>query len=200
MTPPLPVVLSLVAVAVRSVDFRGAIVADLPRGRIETRDRRRLVALPADWFITLLERASGDAVTALGAQLGQILEPDVRAVLDGETEPTPDDVAYALSAAMATRGLGTVSIERWGDALVLVWHDPPGKGPNWNEMAAEITASLVARITGLEVACAPIWDGTGDLRLLLSSRAVCEMARERARQGETLPQILMHLESTAEGA
>lgn len=186
--------------AARPVDFRGAIVADLPRGRIETRDRRRLVALPADWLATLLQHAPATASDALGAALGDTLEPDARAALADSEEPTPDEVAYALSAALALRGLGTLHIERWGDALALVWHDGPGADAAWDALAAATVATLVSRLTGLAVACAPVGREGSALRLLLGSAAVCALARACVEQGEGLPQILARLERGGEGA
>jgi uncharacterized membrane protein len=192
--------LSFSLVAVRAEDFRGAIVADLPRGRIETRDHTRLVALPADWFATLVEHTPAGSAGALGATLGSALEADARAALASEQEPSPDEVAYALSAALALRGLGTLRVECWGDALALVWRDMPGGGEAWEELGAAALGALVGRLTGLEVACAPVGREGNELRVLLGSRAVCDMARERAKQGEAFPQILARLERRAEGA
>jgi hypothetical protein len=187
-------------VAVHTVDLRGAIVADLPRGRIEARDRRRLVALPAGWLDLLVAHAPQDALEDLGRALGDELEPDARAVLDESDEPSADDVAYAVTVALATRGLGVAYFERWGDALSLVWRDAPGRGEAWSELAAAAAAALLGRLTGLDVAGAPVAVDETEVRVLLASRAVCDDARRLAHAGHPMSQIVARLARAPEGA
>jgi hypothetical protein len=186
-------------VAIRQVDLRGALVADLPRGRIEGRDQRRLVAVPADWLEQLVTHARGAADT-VGTALGAALEADARAILEGAQEASPEDVAYALSVALATRGMGTVEFEQWGDALTLIWREPPGSGDALGEMFATTAARLVEAVSGQPISGAAVGREGSSLRVLLASREVCDLARERIRRGEAFGEVLAHLERRAEGA
>lgn len=171
------------------------LVADLPRGRIESRHKQRLVAVPAEWLVTLVGRAALRAAdrVELGVSLAALVEADARRVLD-EDEAAPEDIAYALSMALASRGLGTVEFERWGDALTLLWHELPEETETWEDLASSAAAALVRSLTGLSVEGAPVGWSHGSLRVLLASREVCALARESARAGEALPAFLARLE------
>lgn len=185
----------------RAVEVRGSLVADLPRGRIESRDKQRLVAMPAEWIVALVKRANlGPADRAeLGALLASALVADVKRVLD-EDESSPEDMAYALSMALATRGLGTVEFERWGDALTLLWHDLPEEGNEaWGDIGAAAGAAVVRSLTGLAVEGAPVGWSHGSLRVLLASKAVCAIAREKTKAGESLLAVLGTLEAPSKG-
>ena len=186
-------------VPIRQVDLSGALVADLPRGRLEGRDNQRLVAGPADWLEQLVGHASSAAET-VGAALGRALRNDASAVLEGGKNASPEDVAYALSVALAMRGMGTVEFEQWGDALTLIWRDPPGSGDALAELFAATAADLVRGVTGLDVAGAAVGRDGSSVRILLASSEACAMARDRARRGEAFGEVLAHLERRAEGA
>lgn len=168
-------------------------MADLPRGRIETRDQKRLVAIPAEWLEQLVGHARAAADT-MGVALGESLDSDVHAVLDAWSEASPEDVAYALSAALASRGLGTVEFEHWGDVLSLVWRDPPGSGDAIAELFAATAARLVRGLTGIELSGAAVGREGTSLRVLLASSDVCDDARERVRRGDSFAEIVAHLE------
>ncbi|MEI8254909.1 MAG: hypothetical protein WCJ30_04475 [Deltaproteobacteria bacterium] len=179
--------------ATRPVDLGGALVADLPRGRIENRDQQRLVAVPAEWLEQLVGHARAAADT-VGAALGESLEAEARAVLDPASDLSPEDVAYALSVALASRGLGTVEFEQWGEALTLVWRDPPGSGDALADMFAAMAARLVGGVSGVEVAGAAVGrDGTS-IRVLLAASEACDLARERMRHGDSFGEIVARLE------
>jgi hypothetical protein len=93
-----------------------------------------------------------------------------------------------------------VEFERWGDALVLLWRDPPMDGPAWAELAASTSAMLLGRLTGLDVSATPLGDDGGTLRMLLGSRAACAMARERVAAGDGLSAIVARLERGEDAA
>jgi hypothetical protein len=175
------------------------LVADLPRGRIEGRDQRRLVAVPADWLEQVVGHARGAAET-VGAALGESLESEARAVLDPMTEATPEDVAFALSVSLAARGMGTVHFEQWGDALAVVWSDPPGSGDALGDLFAATAAKLVSAVCGVDVSGVPVGREAGSIRVLLASSDVCAFARERVQRGEAFGEVLAHLERRSEGA
>jgi hypothetical protein len=137
-------------------------------------------------------------VAALGSALATQLEPDARAALAGEQDPSPEDLAYALSAAFAARGLGLAAFEQWGDAVALVWRDPPVSSTVFGDIAASAAATLVSKLTGLNVSGAVIGSENGELRVLLASQAVCDHARSRVKAGDAFATILARLERGTE--
>jgi hypothetical protein len=176
-------------VPARTVDLRGAFVVDLPRGRLEGR-QRRVLAVPCDAFDALLARVPADGIAAVAAAFAQALESEARGLLEGTNDASPEDVAYALSAALALRGLGTVRFEQWGHALVLVWRDPPSQSEPFQQFAASIASRSVSALGGAPVEAALISARPDELRFLLASRAVCEHARGRTRAGASWADIV----------
>ncbi len=185
------------AVAIRPLDLSNVLVADLPRGRLgSARSDTRLVALPADLLDALVEqhasapgRGAGDLVGALAPAL----VTDARVVLGEAVDPSPDDVAYAVSVAFATRGFGLAAFERWGDALVFVWRDPPCRGGAFRDLAASLAARVVGELTGIDIHGAVVTAGDDALRVLLASAETCALARDLGRQGQGLGAVLDQL-------
>jgi hypothetical protein len=184
-------------VPARPVDLRGAFVVDLPRGRLEGA-QKRVVALGAEAFDTLLARVPIEALTWFGAQLAEAVVTDAKALLDGD-EASPEDVAYAFSAALGLRGLGLVRFEQWGHALVLVWRDAPAHSEAFRDVAASVASRVISTLGGSPVEAALVDTRDEELRFLLGTRAVCEHARGRVRAGATWGEVVASL-GTSEGA
>jgi hypothetical protein len=178
------------AVVTRTIDLSHALVADLSRGRLEsTRPPVRLVALPASWLGELLDQVP-EAGTRLARTWAAPLAQDARVVL-GEDEPSPEAMAYALSCALAVRGLGTVQLERWGDALVLRWMDPPCHGPVFAALGADLLARVVGELMDVPTHGASLGSAEESfLRVLLGSASACALARELGARGASLPAVL----------
>lgn len=175
-------------------------VVDLPRGRIElqTPTRARAVALPAAWLGAVFEQLSGSA-DGLADSLADALSRDALEMLDDARDPSAEEVAYCLSVAFATRGFGTARFERWGDALVLVWAEPPAHGATFHGFAARLAARVVSDVTGLETSAAVVESREGALVILLADETACARAREVASDGAGLRVVLGHLTAEAEG-
>lgn len=129
-------------------DWTSALVADLPRGRLTltTSQEARVVALPGS-VLGALVAVGGAAMESAADALGDALAGDVKAFLGGVDDPGPEASAHALSWALGLRGLGTGSFERWGDALLLVLHDPPAGGLGL--LVARSAARAVSMATGV---------------------------------------------------
>lgn len=128
-------------------DLSGAFEADLSAGRLTLRvgAEARVLAVPASVFATLL---TGDAARLAGEQVGAAVGADVKALLGADEDPTPETVGFALSAALALRGLGTLRLERWGDALLAVLEGVAHEGPAFASFLATVVGAAVAAVTG----------------------------------------------------
>lgn len=166
----------------RTPDLTNILVADLPRGRVESADSTRLLALPAAWISDLISRAP-DVAVELAPRLAQDLARDAQSHLGGLTEPSPEDSAHALSLAFAARGLGLCHFERYGDALTLIWTAPPSTSAGFARFAAALSARALSILTELDVHGAVLSAGADEVRVFLGSRGACEFAAELAAAG-----------------
>lgn len=183
--------------AVRSVDLRGALVADLSKGSLRSREDQALLAIPVDALGAVLGEGGPGAVRALATAIGAALEAPAREALGTLDDASAADVAYAINAALARFGLGRVAFEQWGDALVARWDSAPAsKGP-----LAEVCASALARclsaLTDTQTSAVVI-ESDAALRVLLAHESVCEHVRSKhASGGAKLTDVLAGLVAEA---
>ena len=166
---------------VRPVDLRGAIVADLAKGSLRTRDNHPLLALPVEGLSLALTEGGPAATRALGDALGAALEGPAREALGqaGLDGASPEDFAYAINAALARFGLGRVAFEQWGDALVARWSEAPAvKGP-LADLCAFALARCLKAIAAMDVSAAVVHGDHGTLRVLVAHESVCAHARSK---------------------
>lgn len=169
--------------ALRTVDLTDALVADLPRGRVESpRAAARLLALPSSWVSELIER-SPDAALALSDELAAALTLDATRHLDGLTDPSPEDAAHALSLAFAVRGLGLCRFDRFGDALMLTWTDPPAHGPHFVRFAVALSTRALSRLTDVSLHGAAIAVSPQEIRVFLGAAEACALVDQLAATG-----------------
>lgn len=168
-----------------------SLVLDLPRGRIDAGAARpeRLLALPAAWVGDLLE-CLPDGLDAFADRLVAPIVADALEALDDVPGSLPEDIAWALSLAFARRGLGLVSFERRGDALLLVWRSPPADGPGFQELAARLASRAVADLLELRVRGVILPDDSSSLRVLLTSPETCQEVRSLLIEGASSEAIL----------
>lgn len=169
--------------SVRPVDLRGALVADLAKGSLRSRDERPLLAVPIEGLSLALSEGGPAATRALGGALGAALEGPAREVLgDAVESANPEDFVYAINAALARFGLGRVAFEQWGDALVALWSNAPAnKGP-----LADLSAFALARclklLIGMDASAAVLTaeePSPSALRVLIAHESVCAHARSK---------------------
>lgn len=174
-------------------ELNPSLVVDFPHGRIESRaaTTERLVALPTSWFARVFELDA--PFDALADALAEPVAKEALDHLDGAPDPTPDEVATALSIALASRGLGLASFERWGDVLCVVWRDPPATSKGFEAFAERVLARVVGDVVGAETEGVVIDRGGARLTVLLGSEATCAHVRDLVAKGVGLPGLADHL-------
>ncbi|MEZ4299179.1 MAG: hypothetical protein R3B70_29790 [Polyangiaceae bacterium] len=184
---------------------------DLANGLVHLAGAQARVLVPAEALAALCGAAGSEAVGAFGAALGQAMGQRVGARLSaasgdasesgaGARAASVETVVDHLGAELSLAGLGSLSIERWGHALVVVVdHCPLGAGGDVLLEAAvgEAVAATAARPVHAVFLAR---DGVR-ARLLLTSGPVAERVREWLRGGATWGEALTRLHATpAQGA
>jgi hypothetical protein len=184
------------AMGLRSNLSSPTLVIDLPRGRLEAAPRsgqegaaERLVAMPSAWFGDLIE-CLPDGVESFADRLVTPLLDEVTASLDDAQTATPEELAWSLSRAFGARGLGLISFERWGEALVLVWRTPPGSGQNFQDFGARLVSRLLGDLLGVRTRGVTLDANAQVLRILLASPETCQDVRALVFQGRPTTEVL----------
>ncbi len=151
--------------------------------------------VPAEWLGVLLDLDVA-GLDPLADALAERMVADARSVLAGASDPTPEEAAFALSFASAARGFGLVRFERMGDALLLVWTDPPAKTPGLRALLARVAARAVGALVGASpegVALA----SEAEVSVLLVHPEAAALAKTLARTGSGLGAIVDQFTSGA---
>ncbi len=167
---------------------------DLPHGRIDSGGlgAERVVALPATWFGEALEGLS-DGRDAFADRLVGAVVREAAASLEDPAACTPDEVAWALSIALARRGLGLAAFERRGDALLFVWRSAPVKSAAFRGFAARLASKAVGELLGLTVRGVALGDDASDLHIALLSPDEAAALSERVGAGASVDAALDQL-------
>ena len=136
---------------VPSFDPTDAVRFDLPRGSVHTRgDDERVVLVPAAALSAVVASAasvSPEAVDALGRALGSALGRRA-AIRTGHVEgASPEAFVTQLAGEAAIAGVGVLSVERWGRAMVVVIEGSPLA----SALLAPIVTSAIEAASGRRV-------------------------------------------------
>ena len=180
-----------------SVDLTHAVRFDLPRGSVHGAGEERGVLLPASVFAELFLAAGPEVAVSIAFQMGQSMGKRVAQRLggrDGVWEATLEGVVTALAAEISLAGLGALSLERWGKAMLFVIHNGP-------VIEAKFFAALfegaVASSTGSPAKCAVVASDPGGMRILVASATGIDRVRGWISQGTTWGEALARLQGDA---
>lgn len=120
--------------------------------------------VPADALAALLGAASAEAAAAFGRSLGEAMGRRVAgrlAASDGVRAAPVEVVVEHLGGELALAGLGSLALERWGRALVLVIDQSP-LGARGDALLAAALGAAIAAAAGRSVRVVPL--GREDVR------------------------------------
>ena len=183
-----------------------AVTFDLASGLVHIEGAPSRVLVPADALRALCDAAGGDAAAAFGAALGTPMGRRVASrftegaagIGDSVRKASIEAVVDHLGGEMAIAGLGSLTIERWGYALVLVVDHSPLEGAGDRLLEAVLAGALEAS-TGQRVRTLSLGrDGTR-ARFLAAGSAAVEKARAWIEQGISWGEALarLHKDPTA---
>ncbi len=177
---------------------RGEVHLDLPSGE----DHAGSLVVPGDALAALAQAAGVAAAVDFGRALGRRLGARVSMKLDAQVrEATIDAVAAALAGELAMAGLGTLVVERWGRALVLVLEGGSlGQGAAADALRAAALEGVLSRATGREVQAAALARDGLRLRVLVASAATLGRARAWLDEGVSWGDVIARLHGASRAA
>lgn len=166
---------------------------DLPRGRVEMSNGGGQVLLPANVLLSLFREMDAEVKRDLGAQVGTELGQRVARHLGADFGSATDaEVVDVLGGEFALRGLGALSLERWGRALIVaVGHSPLGK--EGQDFLGAILEGALRRCFGREV-CLVGWGSELDVTRYavvnpVAARAMKRLVADGAGFGDVMSRL-----------
>jgi hypothetical protein len=167
-------------------DPNGAVRFDLKSGTAADAKGARVVLVPS----AALEALDAATLERLGAEIGRACGARVAARLGGDAGvrgAALETVVSHLAGELAVAGIGALSIERWGRAMVGVVANPSVAS---DAFLAGVLAAAIGAASGREIASAPLGRDRGITRFYLGSRAGADKARALAAQGRPYVEIV----------
>ena len=178
-----------------------AITFDLASGLVHLEGAPSRLLVPADALAALCGAAGGEATSAFGRSLGAPMGRRVARRFEGEGESSSGEgvrqasveaIVDHLGGEIALAGLGALSLERWGHALVIVVDSSPLEGAGDRLIEAVIEGALEAA-TGRAVRSLLIARDGARARFLVAGSAGVEKAKALLAQGVSWGEALTRL-------
>ena len=170
-------------------DPHGAVRFDLKSGATSDPRGARLVLLPAA-ALEALERTTPGALAFLASELGKGCGARVAANLGGDAAVRSCDletVVTHLAGELAIAGLGAISVERWGKALVFVVANPSVASDGF--VSGALAGALLAA-TGREVSVGALGKDGATSRYFVGTPATITKIRGLVSQGKSWSDVL----------
>ncbi len=182
--------------AVAQFDPRGAVTFDVQRGAVNAAPEERVLLVGGDALDEACARLGADGTRALGLAMGRAAGARIASSLGGVgkvREASLDVVVTYLAGELSVRGVGLVTIERWGRAMVVAVENPACRNA---ELLAAIIEGAFGESTGRELGTATV--GVGNpVRVLLASPASASRARALHEAGNDFASVLTKLQEGA---
>ncbi|HKQ67915.1 MAG TPA: hypothetical protein VJT73_01185 [Polyangiaceae bacterium] len=183
-------------------DVSKAVTFDLSRGQIQKDDQSR-VLVPASALVALCQGAGSDATAAFATAIGESMGLAIAARFEGagsDVKNAPlDAIVEHLAGELAVTGFGTLSIERWGQALVVVV-DGGLSSVEGDRLLAPLLAAAVARSAHVEARCVALGRDGARARFLVTGQRGADKAREWLGSGVGWGEVLVRLHAPAGNA
>jgi hypothetical protein len=182
-----------------AVDPAVALCVDLSAGHLQRQGLGRVLALPLRLLHRLLtiepERGQG-----WGTEWGELIGAAVWPQLGGATEaPSVQGVTDVLAAEFALAGLGQLTLEQWGRALVVVV-----RGSELGEQQAPFLSGVLQgalrRGFARPVCVVTLESTVSAVRLLVCGAAAAEQVRRGIGAGLPWHELLVRLHQVGEAA
>ena len=143
---------------------------DLGRGRVNVDGSQARLVLPLDAVRQLCDSAGPEALRDFGRNLGHEIGRRVGNRLPSIRSATVQDVVEHLGGDLALMGFGSLSIERWGEALVFVVSDS-SFGPLSEQLLASVLAGAVQRALSRDIEAVVLSREDDSIRFLAASQS-----------------------------
>jgi len=192
-------------------DPAAAVTFDMAFGHVHLDGAPHRVLVPAETLLELALAAGEDALADLGHALGEPMGRRVGTRLaegDGEGEPAerrkravraarPETVVSQLSGELALAGLGALSAERWGRAIVWVVDQSPF-GEGGDPLVAHILQGALRAMVDSPARMVPLQREGVRARFLVVSGAAVEDVRTRLAKGDHWSAVIAAMHTKGE--
>jgi hypothetical protein len=176
-----------------SFDPTRAVVFDLARGQVALEGGGSLLLVPTDVMATACSQLDATVVRQLGTALGKQAGVRARPRL-APANATLESIVEQLGGELSLGGFGSLSIERWGQALVVRIQGYPLAGQGQELLAGFIEGALLV-LTEREVTAFPLERTPQSLRLLLCNRQAATKVKGWLLSGSSWGDALATLQS-----
>jgi hypothetical protein len=147
-----------------SFDPTHAVRFDLPQGSVHAGgDGERVLLVPTGALDDIVLSAPTEAVEALGRALGAAIGRRAAARMGDPQRASVEDFVTQLAGETAISGVGSLSIERWGRALVVVVESSPLSGT----LLAPLVGAAMEAASGRTVSCTLLFRDERAARVLV---------------------------------
>lgn len=184
-----------------------ALTFDLAQGIVLLEGAPPRVVVPGEALAKLCEAAGRDAAEAFGRAVGDSMGRRIAARFAGDAGgdaagavrgATTERVVEHLGGELALAGLGQLSLERWGRALVAVVDHSP-LGASGDPFLATVLATALASCTGRDVRAGLLGRDEARARFLVSSEGALGRLRALLENGVSWGEALVKLHAGADG-
>lgn len=177
-----------------------AVTFDLAYGHVHLDGAPNRVLVPGDALIELCDTAGDEATAALGYAIGSAMGRRVAVRLGRAAADRQAAVAGAsfslviehLAGEVALAGLGSLSAERWGKAVVLILDQSP-LGERGDPLVGEILQAAMQTLSNQGGRVVRLERSGVRARFLLVAAAAVEGVRMRLREGQSWGAVLAKL-------
>ena len=176
-----------------SDDLNGSLRLDLPKGSAELRGEP-VVVLPAQALETLLRAAPSASRIDMGRDVGMAMGQHVADRLGGAgsvRSAAIEQVVNALATEIALAGLGELSLERWGRAMVIGLSGGPLA--KQTELLAGLVGGAITAATGREASAVSIGGG----KYFVGGSRACERLRGLITSGTSFGEAIARMQGGA---
>ncbi len=179
-------------------DASKAVTFDLSRGEIRKDDDERRVLISARAVAALCQAAGADATSRFGQTLGESIGAAIATRFErsaGDARGASiESIVEHLAGELAVAGLGTVSIERWGRALVLVVDHASADG---DKVLAPLLGAMVSRAAKVQARCVRLSREGDRARFLVAGEVGAGKVRDWLSAGVPWGEALVRLHPTS---
>jgi hypothetical protein len=177
----------------------GSVEFDLTRGQVKLGGDGERLLVPVDALLALCQAAGDEAARDFGRRLGTEVGRRVAARLTEGVDRAPvEAVVEHLGGELALMGLGSLGVERWGRALVVMFEGSP-LGAIGDGVLAAILEGAVSRAFSRDASVVVLSRDDSALRLLVTGSGGAERVRALLGQGVVWGEVLTRLHDAARG-
>jgi hypothetical protein len=183
-------------VAASSFDPTHAVRFDLPRGSVRAGvEGDRVLLVPTAALDDIVLSAPPEAVEALGRAVGSAIGRRAAGRMGDPQSASVDAFVTQLAGEAAVAGVGVLSVERWGRALVVLVEDSPLVGT----LLSPLVGSAIEAATGRRVWCTLLSRDEHVARILVGGEHTVARVRELIASGHPWGEALVKLHTDAGG-